>query len=147
MESFRLSGTLSRPIRRGVFSKSGSRGCKRASPRPSKCLERGGARPISMRRSGVSGEGVLGALMPSIDGVGRYFPLTIFVGEGSGTLPPPEIETNNDWFDAVETILLDALNPESDFDTIAAAVVELPEPAQTGVESSLAGMTQLAGGA
>jgi type VI secretion system protein ImpM len=97
--------------------------------------------------AGFCGEAVLGALMPSIDGVGRYFPLTIFVGEGSGALPPPEIETNDDWFDAVETILLDALNPESDFDTIAAAVVELPEPAQTGVESSLAGMTQLSGGA
>jgi type VI secretion system protein ImpM len=92
------------------------------------------------------GEAVLGALMPSIDGVGRYFPLTILVGEGSGALPPPEIEPNAQWFDAVETILLDALNPESDFDSLAAAVVDLPEPIQTPVESSLAGMTQLSGG-
>jgi type VI secretion system protein ImpM len=97
--------------------------------------------------AGFCDEAVLGALMPSIDGVGRYFPLTIFVGEGSGALPPPEIEPNKDWFDAVENVLLDALNPEIDFDSIAAAVVALPEPIQTPIETSLAGMTQLAGGA
>jgi type VI secretion system protein ImpM len=92
------------------------------------------------------GEAVLGALMPSIDGVGRYFPLTIFIGEGSGVLPPPELEPNKNWFDAVETILLDALQPERDFESIAAAVAELMEPAQAPSEASIAGMTLLAGG-
>ncbi|SRR5579883_559299 len=93
------------------------------------------------------GEAVLGALMPSIDGVGRYFPLTIFVGEGSGSLPPPEIEPNKDWFDAVEAILLDALQPERDFDSLAAGVAALAAPAQSPPETALAGIALLADGA
>jgi type VI secretion system protein ImpM len=93
------------------------------------------------------GEAVLGAFMPSIDGVGRYFPLTIFVGEGAGVLPPPELEPNKDWFDAVETILLDALQPERDFESVAAAVAGLDEPAQPPGDASVAGMTLLSGGA
>jgi type VI secretion system protein ImpM len=95
----------------------------------------------------MCGEAVLGALMPSIDGVGRYFPLTIFVGEGSGLLPPPEIEPNKKWFDAAETILLDALHPEQDFDSVAAAVAELEDPSQTPLETSVAGITMLSNGA
>jgi len=92
------------------------------------------------------GEAVLGAFMPSIDGVGRYFPLTIFVGEGEGALPPPEIEPNKDWFDAVETVLLDALHPERDFESVAAAVVDLAAPIQSPIETSVAGITLLSGG-
>src|SRR5271170_985696 len=95
----------------------------------------------------ICSEAVLGAFMPSIDGVGRYFPLTIFIGEGAGVLPPPELEPNKDWFDAVETILLDALQPERDFESVAAAVAGLDEPAQTPAETSLAGMTLLSDGA
>jgi len=95
----------------------------------------------------ICSEAVLGAFMPSIDGIGRYFPLTIFIGEGAGVLPPPELEPNKDWFDAVETILLDALQPERDFESVAAAVAGLDEPAQTPAETSLAGMTLLSDGA
>jgi type VI secretion system protein ImpM len=93
------------------------------------------------------GEAVLGAFMPSIDGVGRYFPLTVIAGEGAGALPPPELEPNKDWFDAVEAILLDALLPERDFESLAAAVANLEEPAQSPTETSVAGMTLLSGGA
>jgi type VI secretion system protein ImpM len=92
-------------------------------------------------------EAVLGAFMPSIDGVGRYFPLTIFIGESGGMLPPPELEPNKDWFDAVETILLDALHPEQDFENFATAVAGLAEPAQSPTEASIGGMTQLSDGA
>jgi type VI secretion system protein ImpM len=93
------------------------------------------------------GEAVLGAFMPSVDGVGRYFPLTIFAGEGAGSLPPPEIESNNDWFDEVEAILLDALQPERDFDSLAAAVAGLAEPAQSPPETEIGGIALLADGA
>jgi type VI secretion system protein ImpM len=93
------------------------------------------------------GEAALGAFMPSIDGVGRYFPLTIFVGEGTGSLPPPEIEPNTDWFDAVETILLDALQPERDFDSLTAAVAALAAPIQSPPETSVGGMALLTDGA
>ena len=93
------------------------------------------------------GETILGAFMPSIDGVGRYFPLTIFTGEGVGALPPPELEPNKAWFDAAETILLDALHPERDFESVAAAVAELATPAQSPTETAVGGIALLSNGA
>lgn len=93
------------------------------------------------------GESVLGAFMPSIDGVGRYFPLTVFAGESAGALPPPEIEPNKEWFDAVETILLDALQPEHDFERLAASVAALAAPIQTPPDTAVAGIALLADGA
>ena len=92
------------------------------------------------------GETVLGAFMPSIDGVGRYFPLTLFAGEGTGALAPPEIEPNKAWFDAAETILLDALLPEQEFDSVVAAVGALEAPAQSSTDE-VAGIALLANGA
>src|SRR5579872_5133011 len=92
------------------------------------------------------GEAVLGAFMPSIDGVGRYFPLTIFIGEGAGSLPPPEIEPNKAWFDAVEALLLDALLPERDFDGLLAAAAALAAPAQSPAETAVGGIALLADG-
>src|SRR5689334_14860718 len=54
---------------------------------------------------------VMGALMPSVDGVGRYFPLTLFSIEEQGqSFPPPELEPNDQWYDALEEHLLDALS-------------------------------------
>lgn len=97
--------------------------------------------------AGFCGEAVLGAFMPSVDGVGRYSPLTIFVDEGEGVLPPPEIEPNEAWFVAAETILLDALHPERSFDDTIGAVANLQQPVRLSSETSLSGMTELAGGA
>ena len=37
----------------------------------------------------ICGEAMIGAFMPSVDGVGRSFPLAIFVGEGDASLPRP----------------------------------------------------------
>ena len=74
------------------------------------------------------GQGVIGAFMPSIDGVGRLFPLTILSDESEGSAPPPEIEANDAWFDAAEGILLDALENGAAFETIAAAAAELAPP-------------------
>ena len=45
------------------------------------------------------GEAMIGAFMPSVDGVGRSFPLAIFVGEGDASLAPPELEPNDAWFE------------------------------------------------
>ena len=41
------------------------------------------------------GEAMIGAFMPSVDGVGRSFPLTLFAGEGDESLPPPELDAND----------------------------------------------------
>ena len=75
------------------------------------------------------GEAMIGAFMPSVDGVGRSFPLAVFVGEGDATLPPPELEQNDAWFEAAEAVLLEALEPEATLERIAEQVLALPAPA------------------
>jgi type VI secretion system protein ImpM len=93
------------------------------------------------------GEAVLGAYMASIDGVGRCFPLTIFATEGDEALPPPEIDANDAWCEAAEAILLDALNQDADYESVAAAVAAMPPPATLPHASELSGIAQLADGA
>jgi type VI secretion system protein ImpM len=80
--------------------------------------------------AGLWGEATIGAFMPSIDGVGRLFPLAIFASEGDQALPPPEIESNDSWCEAAEAILLDALEPGAQFEDIAEAAAELASPAR-----------------
>ena len=77
----------------------------------------------------ICGEAMIGAFMPSVDGVGRSFPLAIFVGEGDASLAPPELEPNDAWFEAAEAVLLDALEPGATLERIAEKVAALPTPA------------------
>ena len=45
------------------------------------------------------GTTVAGAFMPSVDGVGRYFPLTVFAcAEARAAIPPPELDPQDAWF-------------------------------------------------
>jgi type VI secretion system protein ImpM len=77
----------------------------------------------------LGGTTVAGAFMPSVDGVGRYFPLTVFAAAEAGeALPPPELDLQDAWFTAAEDILLSALAPETNYETVAAAVAQLPPP-------------------
>jgi len=89
------------------------------------------------------GEATIGAFMPSVDGVGRSFPLTIFVGEGEASLLPPELEANDQWCERAETILLDALDPNASFEAIAAAAAAMPAPALQPRAAELPGIVEL----
>jgi type VI secretion system protein ImpM len=93
------------------------------------------------------GETMIGAFMPSVDGVGRSFPLAIFVGEGDASLPPPEIEPNEAWFAAAEAVLLDALEPEATLELIAEKVGALPAPALETRITKHGDLKELSGGA
>ena len=77
----------------------------------------------------ICGEATIGVFMPSIDGVGRSFPLTVFVAEGDAALPPPELEPNDAWCEAAETALLEALDPSATLEAFASKVAFLPAPA------------------
>lgn len=61
--------------------------------------------------AGVFGQAVTGAMMPSVDGVGRYFPLTLVAVEPSGqrlTIPPSgDLDI---WHDSCEATLLEMLS-------------------------------------
>lgn len=77
----------------------------------------------------LCGGAVLGAIMPSVDGVGRYFPLTIFArAEPGDELPPPEIETYEDWLTSAEDLLLSALGEGASFEALSAAFESFSGP-------------------
>jgi type VI secretion system protein ImpM len=92
------------------------------------------------------GEAMIGAFMPSVDGVGRSFPLAIFVGEGDASLAPPELEPNDTWFEAAEAVLLDALEPGATLERIAEKVAALPAPALQSPMMKDGGFEELANG-
>src|SRR5262245_52262070 len=65
----------------------------------------------------ICGKTVLGAFMPSLDGVGRYFPLTLFAcPDEGGAIPPPELDPHDAWFAAAEEFLLATLEPAATFE-------------------------------
>ena len=93
----------------------------------------------------LCGEAIIGAFMPSVDGVGRSFPLAIFAGESGELLPPPELDPNDDWCEAVEAILLSALEPDATLEGVAERVAALPKPVLEPRTRSAAGLHALPG--
>jgi type VI secretion system protein ImpM len=89
------------------------------------------------------GEATIGAFMPSIDGVGRAFPLAIFAGEGEDSLAPPELDSNDEWCEAAELILLAALEPGALLEAIADRVATMPAPVLRPRSSAVAGLREL----
>lgn len=78
----------------------------------------------------LCGRTVMGAFMPSLDGIGRYFPLTLFArADEQSSFPPPELEPQVKWFTAVEKFLLSTLEDGVNFDATSATLAELEQPA------------------
>jgi len=87
----------------------------------------------------ICGRTVIGALMPSVDGVGRYFPLSL-VWSDPGFLAPPEVDARDAWFAAAEAVLLGALAEGVRYDDLLARLAALPAP-----EPGAAGAGEAAG--
>ncbi len=94
----------------------------------------------------VAGEATIGAFMASVDGVGRSFPLTVFSLESGGAPPPPEVDSNDAWFEAAEHLLLGALGEGVSYDSIVGQAAALPQPAVQPPGGDLAGFRELADG-
>lgn len=78
----------------------------------------------------ICGATVLGALMASLDGMGRYYPLTLFAyAEPDHAIAPPDIEAHEQWFAAAEAFLLSTLQTDTAFETITDALEQLQPPA------------------
>jgi len=86
----------------------------------------------------IAGRTALGAMMPSVDGVGRYFPLCV-IGSAE-RLAPPEMDDHAGWFDAVETLMLAALAEGGSYEPLLAGLETLPaagrSPAPAGSAQS-----------
>jgi type VI secretion system protein ImpM len=79
----------------------------------------------------ICGSTVIGAFMSSLDGVGRYFPLTLFArADDNAAIPPPELGAQDDWFNAAEAFLMSTLDQNADFETITADLAALAGPFQ-----------------
>jgi type VI secretion system protein ImpM len=79
----------------------------------------------------ICGRSVIGAFMSSLDGVGRYFPLTLFACADVGAaIPPPEYGAQDGWFDTVEAFLMSTLDHDAQFETMTAQLGAMPPPAQ-----------------
>ena len=79
----------------------------------------------------ICGRSVIGAFMSSLDGVGRYFPLTLFAcADDTAAIPPPEFGSQDDWFNAVEALLMSTLDHDAKFEEMTAELGALPPPFQ-----------------
>jgi type VI secretion system protein ImpM len=79
---------------------------------------------------GVAGlSPVAGVLCPSVDRVGRYFPLTIACELDPSIDMAESFIAALDWFAGAEALALGALEPTLDVDAFNVAVAELGEPA------------------
>ena len=79
--------------------------------------------------AGLCGVSVLGSFMPSIDGVGRYFPLTAFACADPGAFfSPPQHDAQPDWFSRVEEMLLGVLDDAASYDATLEILNRLPAP-------------------
>src|SRR5712691_4189168 len=79
----------------------------------------------------ICGRSVIGAFMSSLDGVGRYFPLTLFAcADDNAAIPAPEFGAQDDWFDSAEEFLMSTLDQNADFEAITARLDGLAAPFQ-----------------
>ena len=72
-----------------------------------------------------------GLMMPSVDRVGRYFPISIARPFASNINPVDYILNQQDWFNALESHCLNALDGQIDADELIAVIAEvgvLPQP-------------------
>ncbi len=69
-----------------------------------------------------------GVLMPSVDRVGRYFPLTVAGLIGRGPATAGEMESLLAWIDRIENTALEALQADWSIDELEQALAALPSP-------------------
>jgi type VI secretion system protein ImpM len=72
--------------------------------------------------------GWMGILMPSVDKVGRYFPLTLALAVPDNTDVPALFTANNDWFSKLESAALSALEDNLDLNDLENLLKQISSP-------------------
>jgi len=89
----------------------------------------------------LSGATALGVFMPSVDGIGRYYPLTLLaVADASSSIPPPDLDLQDHWFALAEEFLLSTLERSKSFEEISARLDDMPVPHVEPTVSSAKGI-------
>jgi type VI secretion system protein ImpM len=74
----------------------------------------------------LCGKPIVGAIMPSMDACGRFYPLTLVGAAESGeVLAPPTVDPHFAWYDEAETFLLATLDGNTSFDATREALARL----------------------
>ena len=77
----------------------------------------------------ICGTTVVGAIMPSLDGVGRYYPLTLHaVADADAPIVPPDIDAQDEWFGLAEDFLLSTLEQGAVFEDVSSALDRFAVP-------------------
>lgn len=85
----------------------------------------------------VLGAACAGALMPSVDQVGRYFPLSIiYVAEPNERLVPPLLAPMEEWFSQLDQRMLAVLSHNGEFE-VAQVIAGLVPPVYNGAVGEL----------
>lgn len=75
---------------------------------------------------GICGEhGWLGVLMPSVDRVGRYFPMTVALKNRWNNNPFIALQNESAWFDGAETLALSSLLDDFDIERFSRNITSL----------------------
>jgi len=98
--------------------------------------------------SGLCGEHVVsGVLMPSVDRVGRHFPLALVALLGAQANPWKVFMSGTEWFGRLENLALASLDDDFDFDGFDNLVADNIPPFQSTPDSvAAAGRIQKSGG-
>lgn len=95
----------------------------------------------------ICGATVMGAFMSSLDGVGRYYPLTLFAyAEPGSAIAPPDLHPHDEWLEATEDFLLSTLDKDITFEAITGALDQLAPPAHEAAGAPGEGMSVLKDG-
>jgi type VI secretion system protein ImpM len=95
----------------------------------------------------VIGTDCIGAMMPSVDGIGRYFPLSIIAWAGDGGQLAPFRDVVPEWLDDVHRRLLSALDdaPTAEPRALLEGLTDLERPRPTQrLETGAGGLRILA---
>ena len=95
----------------------------------------------------ICGATVVGALMSSLDGMGRYYPLTLFAcANQDDAVAPPDIDAHEEWFVGAENFLLSTLDKNVTFEVLTNALDQLAVPTHQPTGSPPADMSILRSG-
>jgi len=77
----------------------------------------------------ICGSTVVGAIMSSLDGMGRFYPLTLHViAEADAPISPPDVDALDEWFGSAESFLLSTLAQDATFEDISSRLDGLATP-------------------
>ena len=92
----------------------------------------------------ICGTTVVGAIMSSLDGMGRYYPLTLHaIADAGAPISPPDVDTLDEWFGLAESLLLSTLAQDATFEDISAALDGLEAPRTRSLANADTGIASL----